>query len=460
MTIERARVVELRGPNAYGSGYLIAPRCVLTAHHVVSGVESLEARSLDSDDWQHAKVAWSDQSLDAALVQLNPDANAPSPALRLTQVRRKRLPGNPLTVQAIGFPRVQRTETADEVRRDTEQVEGLLKPLSYVKEGVLAFDVTGSRLRTKTSKDVEAWSGMSGAAVFAADELVGLIVEVPTEWDGRFLLRPSWDLCARDDFKKAFRDTVGQLLPDDPFERLAPAPLGSPEGYRVRATNFLEFYLSTADARQPFGGRDVELDALDAWLADDQASRCLVVGEAGRGKSALLVHWAAELPDDWRVVFIPISLRVETHRAEFALQALAAQLAHAEGEMLEIPATDRAGYFYGKVSDYLAPSRGADYVLVIIDGLDEGLGFEAFQPLLPKRLPAGVKVLASARFTKSHPTEGEWLEYLQWPKGEARSRVLRLENLSQDGIADVLKQMGDPLAPFSTQTDVLVELHA
>jgi hypothetical protein len=67
---------------------------------------------------------------------------------------------------------------------------------SEIINSVLAFDVTGSRLRTKTSKDAEAWSGMSGAAVFAANERVGLIVEVPTEWDGRFLLRPSW-ICGR-----------------------------------------------------------------------------------------------------------------------------------------------------------------------------------------------------------------------------------------------------------------------
>jgi hypothetical protein len=72
-----------------------------------------------------------------------------------------------------------------------------------------------------------------------------------------------------------------------------------PELVRRPLAAFAAEYLA---AGVPFGGRDEELAALDAWLGDPQRPCALVVARAGRGKSALLARWtrsiAARVPDD------------------------------------------------------------------------------------------------------------------------------------------------------------------
>ena len=62
--------------------------------------------------------------------------------------------------------------------------------------------------------------------------------------------------------------------------------------HETRIKNFIQLYLGTPERPIAFGGRDQELRALDRWLENDAAPSCaLLAGPAGRGKSALLVHW-------------------------------------------------------------------------------------------------------------------------------------------------------------------------
>src|SRR5690348_14486256 len=67
---------------------------------------------------------------------------------------------------------------------------------------------------------------------------------------------------------------------------------------------FLEEYLLTEEGpgTVPFGGRDEEFERLDHWLVDEKApSRFVLVAPAGRGKSALLVHWIERLKRQQRI---------------------------------------------------------------------------------------------------------------------------------------------------------------
>ena len=79
--------------------------------------------------------------------------------------------------------------------------------------------------------------------------------------------------------------------------------------YAVRIQNFFSEYLGTVDRPVPFGGRDSDLEMLDAWLDDPQKPPYLLLAApAGRGKSALLVHWGQKLlatREDLAIVFIP-----------------------------------------------------------------------------------------------------------------------------------------------------------
>jgi hypothetical protein len=97
--------------------------------------------------------------------------------------------------------------------------------------------------------------------------------------------------------------------------------------YQRKTKAFLDEYLVSETGDVPFGGRDRELERIDAWLADQRAApRMLVTAPAGRGKSALLVHWMRSLQDrglvaedKWRLAFMPISIRVGTNRPRVAL---------------------------------------------------------------------------------------------------------------------------------------------
>jgi hypothetical protein len=121
---------------------------------------------------------------------------------------------------------------------------------------------------------------------------------------------------------------------------------------------FLEEYLITETGSKvvPFGGRDEDIALLDAWLDDDAAPpRYLLTAPAGRGKSALLVRWLQHLqeqdrvgrdsPDSWHLVFVPISIRFETHRPDIFYEAIAARLAEILDEELQPTQTDKGDYY-------------------------------------------------------------------------------------------------------------------
>ena len=70
--------------------------------------------------------------------------------------------------------------------------------------------------------------------------------------------------------------------------------------YATRIENFITYYFS-----KPFGGRDEELAMPERWRTEGAEQRLLLAAPAGRGKSALLVHWQYQLAhnDDVAVVF-------------------------------------------------------------------------------------------------------------------------------------------------------------
>jgi rhodanese-related sulfurtransferase len=184
------RVVELHSGAAqgqHGSGYLVAPGLVLTARHVVEGLAATQLRLLAADEdglpggvgaWQQAQVAWiGDADLDLAL--LTPAAGAPPFREAAGAVTLARLDGRaPIRVDALGFPRAMLSPT----HSDTLHIEAVVDAWSGVRGDALLLDV-----RTTRPAEGEGWKGMSGAAVFAGDRLVGVIEAVPAQLDGSTL---------------------------------------------------------------------------------------------------------------------------------------------------------------------------------------------------------------------------------------------------------------------------------
>lgn len=247
-----------------------------------------------------------------------------------------------------------------------------------------------------------------------------------------------------------------------PYEHLSRGLAGLPGDPLSGVEQFLEEYLGTPRRQVPFGGREGAFRELDAWLADPQSAYALVAEPAGRGKSALLTRWASAVAATGRaeVVFLPVSIRFGTSQKSTLLRMWGVRLRTLLGlEVRESDLTRDADTWLGEVGAHLREDRSPDDppLLVLLDGLDEASDWVAGRdvrfPVAPGR---GVKILGAARLLVDANTPAEWAERLGWP-GE--TRLVRLPTLTREGVGDVLRAMGDPLARLHTDVDVLGKLH-
>ena len=256
------------------------------------------------------------------------------------------------------------------------------------------------------------------------------------------------------------------LQPALELSRAATAP-----AFNGRIERFLDEYLKAETSAAPFGGRDAELARLDAWLADtEDASRYLLTGPAGRGKSALVVRWIERLqrrgmlavPGDasggWHLAFVPISIRFATNNPVVFYQALAERLAAIAGKVLDKPPTDAANFYLDCSRDLLtALSATHQRVLVVLDGLDEALRGDFDPAVFPRMLPPGIRVLATARWLAGDYDSSGWIKRLDWADG-ARHRSLELGTLDHRAIGDVLVKLGAPLDVVAADPGLLTRL--
>jgi hypothetical protein len=233
----------------------------------------------------------------------------------------------------------------------------------------------------------------------------------------------------------------------------------TPPTYRGLIRRFLQAYLGSPQAPVPFGGRDAQIVQLNQWLAEpDATSNLLVTAPAGRGKTSLLVHWLSEVDrESWPVAFVPISIRYGTNRAAAFYQALAAHLAETLGKKLLSAPADPASFYRDKVIEYLDLFSDVDRrCLVVIDGLDEAAGWQVDTSVFPLNPAPGLRIVASARLLAGDEGSADWLRRIGWKS--SNSCTVDVPPLDRDGIADVLRNMGVPLADLSGHVDILSEL--
>lgn len=169
MGIERARVVEVHAGTSpagrAGSGYQITDRLVLTHGAVVGRDGRTDVRPAGTAVWASASVAWRSRAGDTAVLDVEePSVLMWSPgAVRWGMVAGRR----PVSVMAIGFPPAADRERPHRAR-DTAQFVGQLVP----DESTVA---PASLRVTAGSGGRPAGDGVSGAALFAGAELVGVL---------------------------------------------------------------------------------------------------------------------------------------------------------------------------------------------------------------------------------------------------------------------------------------------
>lgn len=211
---------------------------------------------------------------------------------------------------------------------------------------------------------------------------------------------------------------------------------------------FLTDRLGGTDNPVPFGGRANELDMLSTWLNSPERSRCLLVtGPSGRGKSTLLARWwqlLARADPQRQAVFVPISLRYDLASAEAVLRAVVARLATVHGDDPITAVAGGSDQLRDLVAEYLSRPAPSGQLVVVVDGLDEALGWDVSPSLFsPREFADGVRLVVSARLTEQRPTGDAWLSALGWNRADAEH--LPLDRLSSAGVGDAVRSIDPPL---------------
>ena len=242
--------------------------------------------------------------------------------------------------------------------------------------------------------------------------------------------------------------------------------------FRDKIEEFVEEYLVTEFGLTtvPFGGRDEDIARLNAWLDDETAPpRYLLTAPAGRGKSALLVRWVQHLqeqgrvgrdvPVSWHLVFVPISIRFETHHPSIFYEALAARLAEILGEDLPPTHTDK-GVYYADHCRTLCSAAVAQglRILIIVDGIDEALGERFDARWFPRNPGTSLRFVLSARWQAGDLDSSGWKTRLRWER-DVRVQSRELPVLTREGVRDLLIKMGAPTDVLAARLDIVDRLY-
>lgn len=177
---EHNRVADVQITGSRGSGYLLTPRLLLTAAHVVKDEPEARVTVVGGTGSHSARVVWRGEgACDAALLVSAQDLVRPETAARLSPVGWARLTDvSPLGgCQAMGFPRSQHDRTRG---LDIEHIECALRPGSGIVRNRYVLDVKD--VSPELASGNSPWDGMSGAALFAEGLLLGVVAEAPRNW--------------------------------------------------------------------------------------------------------------------------------------------------------------------------------------------------------------------------------------------------------------------------------------
>jgi hypothetical protein len=415
-SISRARVAELIVTHVEGrgrgSGYRVTTEAVLTAAHVLEGALSVRVR-FEPDlpgEWSTTAVSWwADPDSDVAVVSIFPrSGERPVSPVRFGRVGDR---AAVLAVQAVGFPRWKiRTDdgtipAAGDGRsryRDAHHAVGSVAVLSNWREGTLEV-VMAPAPAPDPSGQVSPWEGMSGAALWVGERIVG-VVSKHHPGDGLAWLAAARIDHAVDRCDSARRSALRAMLPLWPenSEQL-PDVLPALPGQLV-TTAYLAQLADVAPAH--LLDREVELDELVSFCAGEQPYAWWQAGPWA-GKSALLSWFVLHPPAGVEVVSFFITSRLAGQSDSDAFtDALLEQLAALTEEPLHavLEARVRRGHTLRllQAAANRCTEAGRRLVLVV-DGLDEdtsttsGIDRPSIASLLPRRPPPGVRVLIASR---------------------------------------------------------------
>lgn len=227
---------------------------------------------------------------------------------------------------------------------------------------------------------------------------------------------------------------------------------------------FIDYYAGTDSEPMPFAGREKELAELDCWLRIQTPGFRLLSGPAGRGKSALLLHWAARqlaFDPELSIIFLPISIRFETSDELRGLRLLHAQLTVLFPELRFPPETkpDPDDYRMRICSGWKEISEQYERrFLLVIDGADEAASVWIGRQVLPYNIPHNLAILLSARHKPGHKDGSAWLDDFHFSNNCSGIDSLELMPLTANAVGDAVVQLGHPMDTLIERDQVLSEL--
>ena len=391
------------GPSAanrylYGSGCIVRGRTVLTAAHVVAAAVAVTVRDPGKREY-------------SAVADLIGDAHGPGPDLALVQIDD---PSFELDVPPIGLARVNRDSPRAEVverchavgypwfgespapgaARDTVDAVGVVPVLSKLAGGLLSVQVSVSPRSLpprQTMLGESEWSGMSGAPVFAAGYLLGVVTEhAPREGQSAIMAvplsalefepaHPLWGSGV--DNPAAWWSRLGVSGLAD-LRSLPPRPRPVAPAYPAALR---EFGKALHQRMPQLLGREQNLADIAAF-ATGTGGYWRLVGGAFTGKTALLYETVTVgLPAEVDVVCYFLSRRDSDADSNQFLAAVVPQLAFL-CEVDPPPAASR-NHFLALWEQAVARAGESRHLLLVVDGLDEDL-LPPYSPSVASLLPA------------------------------------------------------------------------
>lgn len=180
-------------PYRFGSGYVVREGQIVTAAHVlVSPDDANEPESIRIGDpcwiatWDTLSAATSDEEIEWVPAEVEAVDGASDVAViaadgvgaGLTPSRLGRLEGTgAVNWSAIGFPNAGLTS----IGREPENAQGVTDAVTQSFDKRLGLTVTTREAGSGTKES--GWAGLSGAAIFVDDCLIGVVTEDPPEWE-------------------------------------------------------------------------------------------------------------------------------------------------------------------------------------------------------------------------------------------------------------------------------------
>ncbi|MEU5023400.1 trypsin-like peptidase domain-containing protein [Streptomyces milbemycinicus] len=405
-------IVELPGEGGRrrGSGYLVSAGKALTAAHVVEGAARVWVRLQADRPGERivvAAVAWQHTGIDVAVLTLPRDAPEGSPLVLYGRVGET---DAVLHCTAVGFPRFKlRTDEDGSRYRDAEHVNATCAVLSNRREGTLDLGVSSPPPDDPHSgRDV--WEGMSGAAVFSNDRLVGIVTRHHrSEGPGRIAAgrvdRWAETLNATElaELESILGCGLRAAVLSDVVKALSPVLIE--DAHRA--------YLADI-APEELRDREAELGELVAFCGG-HGPYLWLQGPPWAGKTALAAWFALHPPRGVVPVWFFITARLAGQADSSACTAaLVDQLAAIVGR--ERTARGSATALDGErrlllreAAEHIGQDGGT--LLLVVDGLDEdqsllpGGNGTSIASLLPERLPPNLRVLVTSRGSPELPAD-------------------------------------------------------